>query len=64
MENPNVKDVRHMMVEMKATRSVHMACVRGNTKRQDCIRQIDNDPLPKRPRFIRYVHKRCSSIYF
>ena len=53
MENPNVKDVRHMMVEMKATRSVHMACVRGNTKRQDCNRQIDNDPLPKRPCFIR-----------
>ena len=53
MENPNVKDVRHMMVEMKATRSVHMACVRGNTKRQDCNRHIDNDPLPKRPRFIR-----------
>ena len=53
LENPNMKDVCYMMVEMKATRSVHMTCVRGNTKRQDCNCQIDNDPLPKRPRFIR-----------
>ena len=49
MENPTVKEVRNMMVEMKATRSVHMACVRGNTKRLNNDPQIDHRPLPKRP---------------
>ena len=53
MENTNVKDVRHIMVELKATCSVHMACVRGNRKRQDCNHQIDDNLLPKRPCFIR-----------
>ena len=51
MQNPNVKDVRHMMVKVKATRSVHMSCVCGNTKRQDCNHQRE-DSLPKRPHFI------------